>query len=262
MMGTTLFENKTAFSIQDGPTIEGETLQYLYAWNSAGNTLGIQTTLNDTWQFKTMYSYMVQYAGDVVFKGSTINKSVAARRTSDSKNYHVNLELTKDDQFVGRTYVELRENAMDSFLLNEDVYMVKNGVNADLYTYAGGYELGANVLTMDNHIVPVGIDVQKAGTYTFSMPSNFSGTVTLIDNFTQTRTNLAVDDYEIALPKGTINDRFELEININKTPTAIDGVDANQGALKDGKAHKFIENDLMYILKDGVLYDARGNRVK
>ena len=262
MMGTPLFENKTAFSIQDGPTIEGETLQYLYAWNSAGNTLGIQTTLNNTWQFKTMYSYMVQYAGDVVFKGSTINKSVAARRTSDSKNYHVNLELTKDELFVGRTYVELRENAVDSFLLNEDVYMVKNGVNADLYTYAGGYELGANVLTMDNHIVPVGIDVQKAGTYTFSMPSNFSGTVTLIDNFTQTRTNLAVDDYEIALPKGTINDRFELEININKMPTAIDGVDANQGALKDGKAHKFIENDQMYILKDGVLYDARGNRVK
>lgn len=266
MMGTPLFENKTAFSIADNPidpeNPSSENIKYIYAWNSAGNTLGIRMTMDIEWQFKTMYSYMVQYAGDVVFKGSTINKSVAARRTSDSKNYHVNLELTKDELFVGRTYVELRENAVDSFLLNEDVYMVKNGVNADLYTYAGGYELGANVLTMDNHIIPVGIDVQKAGTYTFSMPSNFSGTVTLIDNFTQTRTNLAVDDYEIALPKGTINDRFELEININKMPTAIDGVDANQGALKDGKAHKFIENDMMYILKDGVLYDARGNRVK
>lgn len=34
------------------------------------------------------------------------------------------------------------------------------------------------------------------------------------------------------------------------------------GSLKDGKAHKFIENGAMYILRDGVIYDARGNKVK
>ena len=62
------------------------------------------------------------------------------------------------------------------------------------------------------------------------------------------------------LAKGTINDRFELEININKVPTAIDGVE--DGSLKDGKAHKFIENGVMYILKEGEVFDARGNRVK
>lgn len=64
------------------------------------------------------------------------------------------------------------------------------------------------------------------------------------------------------LDPGVIKDRFEVEININKVPTAIDGVTDGSGTLKDGKAHKFIMNDMMYILKDGVLYDARGNRVK
>jgi hypothetical protein len=43
-------------------------------------------------------------------------------------------------------------------------------------------------------------------------------------------------------------------------PTAIDGVEG--GSLKDGKAHKFIENGLMYILQNGAIFDARGNRVK
>ena len=266
MIGTPLFEDKVASTITDGPTIDASTgsatLQYIYEWNPAGNTLGIRNTLTTGFEFKTMYSYMAQYAGTITFVGSAVNKIVAANRSANKKNYTINLELTKDDTFVGRTYVELRENAVDTFLLNEDVYMVKNGVSADVYTLAGAYEAGANVLSIDNHIVPVGVDVKAAGTYTFSMPGNFDGEIILVDNYTQTRTNLMMEDYEIALPKANISDRFYLEININKMPTAIDGVDAGDGLLKDGKAHKFIMNDQMYILKDGVIYDARGNRVK
>ena len=264
MLGTPIFADTTAFSMDEGPRIDGEysPLQYVYAWNHYGNTLGIQLTLTTKWKFKAMYSYMVQYAGDVVFKGSTVSKIVAAHRNSEKKNYHVNLELTKDEQFIGRTYVQLRENAVDSFLLNEDIYMVRNGVNADLFTYAGGYEAGANVLPIADQTVQVGIAVKKAGTYVFSMPDNFDGEVTLVDTYAQTRTNLAIEDYEIALPTGEITDRFYLEININKTPTAIDGVTDGEGTFKDGKAHKFIMNDMMYILKDGALYDAQGKRVQ
>ncbi len=265
MIGTPLFEDKVASTITDGPEVstatETKTLQYIYEWNPAGNTLGIRNTLTTGFEFKTMYSYMAQYAGTITFVGSAVNKIVAANQSANKKNYTINLELTKDDTFVGRTYVELRENAVDTFLLNEDVYMVKNGVSADVYTLAGAYEAGANVLSIDNHIVPVGVDVKAAGTYTFSMPSNFDGEIILVDNYMQTRTNLMMEDYEIALPKANISDRFYLEININNTPTAIDGV-SGDGSFKDGKAHKFIMNDMMYILKDGVLYDARGARVK
>ncbi len=262
MIGTPLFENHTAATIVTGPTIEGETLQYIYAWNPAGNSLGIQNTLGTSWEFKTMYSYMAQYAGTITFTGSAVGDVVAAPRRTPKENYTLNLELTKDEMFIGRTYVELRENAVDSFLLNEDVYMVKNGVTADLYTFAGAYEAGANVMSVGSHTIPVGVDVKTAGTYTFSMPDNFDGTVTLIDTYAQTRTNLNIEDYEVTLNKGTINDRFFLEIDIANAPTAIDGASDGQGTLKDGKAHKFIMNDQMYILKDGVIYDARGSRVK
>jgi len=263
MIGTPMFADTTAFSIQTGLTPEGasEPLQYVYAWNYYGNTLGIQLTLNTSWRFKTMYSYMAQYCGDIVFHGPAVHKSVAAKRTEEKKNYHLNLEISKDDMFIGRTYVELRENAVDSFLLNEDVYMVRNGVNADLFTYAGTYETGANVLPIADQIVQVGVAVKQAGTYTFSMPDHFDGEVILVDKYAQTRTNLAMEDYETALPTGNIIDRFELEININKVATAIDGTNGD-GSLKDGNAHKFIENGMMYILQNGALYDAQGKRVK
>lgn len=265
MMGSPLFEDKTASSLTACKVTIGEadsTLNYIYEWHPNGNTLSARQVLNTGFTFKPMYAYMVQYAGDVTFTGASITPaSIAARRISENKQYTVELEVTKENQFAGRTYVELRENAVDSFMLNEDMYMMKSSKIADVYTFAGGYELAANVLPVNSHIVPVSIDTKSAGTYTFSMPSNFDGTVTLIDTYANTRTNLGIEDYEIYLESGTISGRFELEININMAPTAIDGV-SGEGSLKDGKAHKFIMNGVMYILENGNLYDARGNRVK
>ena len=136
----------------------------------------------------------------------------------------------------------------------------KRAVN--VYTFAGSYDVSANVLPIADATIPVGVTVKTAGTYSFHMPDNFSGTVTLIDTFDGSETNLALEDYTIDLPKGTIDDRFQLKINIKNSPTAIDGVEDGSSSLKDGKAHKFIMNDQMYILRDGQLYDARGAKVK
>ena len=263
MMGTPLFQNATATNVAACTVKIGEadsTLTYIYQWVPSTNSLSARQVLNTDFTFKPMYAYMVQYSGDVTFSGASISSSVAARRTSENKQYTVELELTKENQFAGRTYVELRENAVDSFMLNEDMCMMKGSKIGDIYTHAGGYELAANVLSVDSHIVPVSVETKTAGTYTISMPTNFSGTVTLVDKVANTRTDLGIEDYEIYLESGTISGRFELEININNAPTAIDGVEG--GTLKDGKAHKFIMNDMLYILKDGVIYDARGNRVQ
>ena len=261
MIGTPLFEDKTASTIVDPAPIDGQTLHYVYTWNYFSNTLGIAAVLNTEFEFKTMYGYMVQYAGNITFSGSAVNKIVAAERSDEKKNYRLNLEISKDDQFVGRTYVELNENAVDSFALNEDVCMLKNGVIADLYTFSGAYEAGANVMTIGNHIIPVGIDVKTAGTFTFSMPDNFDGTVTLLDTYTQTRTNLSLDVYEVYLEQGTIEGRFFIELDVQQTITSLENVDGNNG-INDGAVHKFIQNDQMYILKNGVIYDARGARVQ
>jgi hypothetical protein len=162
---------------------------------------------------------------------------------------------------LNRTYIELRENACDTFALNEDVYMAYNKNVVDIFTFAGNYDVAANVLSLGNHIVEVGVEVTTAGTYTFSMPSSFSGTVTLIDKATGDRTNLALDDYEVRLEKGSITDRFLMEINIENVPSTIDGVNG-EGSLKDGKAHKFLENGIMYILHNNRIYNANGMLVE
>ena len=222
-------------------------------------------------QIKAMSSFFVQWAGDITWTTNAANDkwkdtepASAPRRAKaePGKNYLIKLDVEFNGKVSDWAFVRLADEANDDFVLREDMFKMYNNGIPNIYTFAGAYDVAYNAVPVKSQTIPMGVLIRKNGTYTFSMPNNFSGTVTLIDNFAQTRTNLNIEDYEVYLNKGTINDRFELEINVNNAPTAIDGVTDGSGSLKDGKAHKFIMNDMLYILKDGVLYDARGNRVQ
>ena len=234
---------------------------YFYEYNNNGTIYNTYiVTGSSGFTFQPMHAYMIQMTGTLNFAINSVPASVAARQKKEIQNYDLRLELASEGQVADQTFVTLRENAVADFALNEDLTKIHNTGKANIYSYAGVYDVAANILPVENRTVVLGVETAKAGTYTFSMPDNFDGIVTLIDNFTQTRTNLALGDYEVSLPKGEMNDRFLLEINIRQVPTAIDGVEG--GSLKDGKAHKYIENGAMYILRDGKIYDARGNKVK
>lgn len=220
-----------------------------------------QTITKGTTQLKAMSSVLVQWCGTINW-GTSAGALAAPRRAAEEKDYLAQLEIKYNGVYADQTFISLSDDANADFVLREDMCKVLTTARPNIYTFAGDYDVAYNELPVENCTIPVGVLARRTGTYTFSMPKNFSGTVTLIDKFAQTRTNLNIEDYEVYLNQGTIDDRFELEININKVPTAIDGVTDGSGTLKDGKVHKFIMNDQMYILKDGVLYDARGNRVK
>lgn len=251
VFGIPLFQSKAATTVGDSE------LKYFYSWNYTDNTLRPKVTLAGDTAFKSMHGYMVQFAGDVTFTGAHISASVAARRMPSNKHYLAELQLVSENGDENATYVELRENANTDFQLNEDMYMMRSSNTVDLYSFAGAYDVAANVLPIDDQLVRVGVDVKRAGTYRFTMPSEFSGTVTLIDNLMGTRTNMALGDHEVYLERGVDNNRFQLEINIQSSTTSLEGND-----VKDGGAHKFIENGQMYILQNGVIYDATGRRVQ
>lgn len=263
MLGIPILANETTGSIETflhGAGTEDK-FRHLYAWDYSDNSLSVEP-VEGSFTFQAMKSYMVQFHGHVTFSGAGIPSAIAARRTPSDKNYNIELQvLNPDEQMINHAYVNLEEGANADFALNEDLYMENNNRAINVYTFAGSYEVSANILPIEDATIPVGVYVKTAGTYTFHMPDNFSGTVTLIDTFDGTETNLALEDYTVDLQKGTINDRFMLRINIKNTPTAIDGVE-DGGSLNDGKAHKFIMNDQMYIIRDGQLYDARGAKVK
>ncbi len=265
MIGSPLFHNSYIYSSTNDEETPTQLNAY-YAYDMSENAWDVKpTSITGSTGFNAMFGIMVQWHGTIKWNAAATSytpSAPAARKSEETKNYLAQLDLIYNDGVVDNTYVEMKDGADTAFVLCEDLNKITKASKSNVYLFAGDYEVGYSQVPIENVIIPVGVIIRRNGTHTFSMPSNFSGTVTLIDTFDGTRTNLALEDYTVELTKGTINERFLLEININQAPTAIDGVEDGSGSLKDGKAHKFIMNDQMYILKDGVLYDARGARVK
>ena len=111
-------------------------------------------------------------------------------------------------------------------------------------------------------VVPVGVTIAAAGEYTFAIPDGTSGVgVTLVDTETNERTNLSALDYTVNLTAGTCDGRFLLEISpVSNTPTDIEQLDNGDWTLDN--VRKVLIDNKLFIIKDGVVYDARGAKVK
>lgn len=245
-----------------------KSLLYLYEWNSSTNEHTIKEA--SSFSFQAMYAYLVQYAGTTLsWAAAAVSpSSIAARRmkTEELRDRQFNLQLLQGDKEADHTYIRLSddEEVTTGFEFNHDVSkMMLSGAN--IYTLIGNEQAAANSLPLNleqTTIVPVGVKIATNGDYTFSISEGTQGVgVTLIDNETGSRTNLSALDYEISLEAGTYNERFMLEISpIMHTPTSVEGITGDESHVTN--ARKVMIDGLLYIVKDGVIYDARGAVVK
>ena len=242
--------------------------KFLYTWNMDDNTL--TATAGASYTYKAMHAYMVQYSGNVTWNTSTsapVSPIVARRTYSETpKNVDFRLEIQQDEKMIDQTFVELSndEEVSAGFAFNEDMTKEFNSRKANIYTINDNLTLAGNTLPMSDQttIVPVGITISTAGDYTFAIPDGTEGIgVTLIDNENGIRTSLSALDYTINLEAGDYKERFLLEISpIKNTPTDIDNV-VDEGLQSSG-ARKVLIDNMLYIVKDGKMFDARGARVE
>ena len=244
---------------------------YVYNWNAHANKFGVISSTSTT--FKPMRSYLAQYAQTTI-KWASVNttpKSVAARRNANYKDtYEFRLQLMQNDEELDHTFISLRDNeeVTSSFDFNYDLCKMMYGAftsKSNIYTFAGNEEVAANCLPYKDEttIVPVGLTVDEEGEYIFSIPEGTNGVgVTLVDNERQTRTNLALTDYTVSLEKGTYDQRFVLEISpIEQIVTNVELINGENGdAALNGVSKKLIDG-VLYIIKDGKVFDARGARI-
>lgn len=242
-------------------------LPFLYEWNSSDNTYTVQS--GTTYPFKAMHAYYVQYAGTLHWSlASATPSSIVARRTYADKpqNVEFQLQLQQNEKMIDQTFVKLSndETASVNFSFGEDLNKEFNSGKANIYTFIENYIPAAGntlPLTEQTTVVPMGVKIATTGDYTFSIPSGTNGVgVTLVDNETGIRTNLALMDYTIALEAGTQDDRFYLEISpIKHVATDIENTDAGDHV---SNVRKMMVDGLLYIIKDGKVFDAHGARVK
>lgn len=247
---------------------------YLYTWNMTDNSLSV--TNASSYNYKAMHAYIVQYYGDVTFHTSTnaAPASVAARTYANAPSeVQFRLEIQQNEQTIDQTFITMSddETVSSQFVFGEDLSKEFNTNRANIYTMVtsmlDGYmtttETAGNTLPMTNQttIVPVGVKIAADGEYTFSIPEGTYGVgITLIDNEAGARVNLGLMDYTVTLAAGQIDDRFVLEISpVHQSPTGVELLNGENG---ENGVRKVLIDNILYIVKDGKVFDAQGKRLQ
>ena len=249
-------------------TLTQDELIYYYEYLAQDNTYQVTTAQRrdpdissseaKSVTFKSMHSYMVQYAGTINWRNwATTPQQLAARRNTHSEQdtYSLRLELQRNGTYADQTFVQLKDESTTDYDMNIDLTKLMNS-GTNIYTLAGEQriQLAGSVIPVAETTIPVGVKVAAAGEYTLAMPDGTDGiTALLIDYETNTTTDLLLSDYTVTLPKGRTENRFALIVKPRKTATRMENI--GEGA-KD--ADKYIIDGALYLQRDGKLYNAQG----
>lgn len=253
IIGVPSFANVHDFTTQVGD------INFYYQWNPATDTYSAQPAAT----FQTMHAYMVQFAGTIDWGAKTAVSptAIAARKNTASKDqYTLRLVLQQEGKDQDQTFILLLAGgATNEFDMNVDLSKIINR-GANIYSLIGEEEAAANVLPIEESIIPIGLDIEKTGIYTFAMPDGTDGiTAILIDYETQTEHNLLTTEYTVDLNKGISNKRFALRVLPHHVATNIE-------SLLDGNCNqnvqKYIINGQLFIKNNGHIYDIQGREVK
>ena len=241
-------------------------VKYYYQWEGEVDKYTAMEADEQAYSFHSMYAYMVQYAGDITWNYVLLDgvepAQIAAKKNSTTNEHAMRLELQQGNSILDKTFIRLQDDvATPSFDFNYDLCKITNK-GANIYSIitaeASPVEVAANVLPVEEAIIPLGIKTDAADEYTFAMPDGTDGIVVeLIDYENNTRTNMLLDEYTVNLGKGTFENRFALHVKPNKTTTSLEDVNTNSNGVK-----KYLIDGVLYMQKDGVLYDAQGKLVR
>ena len=245
---------------------DAHNLSFYYAYDATTNSYNAEMAQET---FKNMHAYMVQFAGTIDWKNDplfNVPAGLAARRNSDAEpeKLTLRLEIAQGEEKADQTFVQMQqEGATADFDMNVDMTKIINS-GANIYTLVGSQciQTAGNALPFEETTVAVGVDIATAGEYTFRMPDGTEGMVVeLIDYELETTTNLLLFDYTVTLPKGTNEDRFALHIQPSKSgvTTGIDQI--NGGSMHHEGVQKYLIDGQLYIVREGVVYDAQGHRL-
>ena len=239
---------------------------YFYDYNHASDSYTVAKNAG-TKTFQAMFAYMVQFAGTINWETFTFIENgaqgLAAKKANAAYNQHnLRLELQQSGSKLDHTFIQLQdEEATEMFDMNSDLCKIINAgsnIYSIITTESTPIQVAGNVMPIQETIIPIGVVTSAAGEYTFAMPEGTDGIVIeLIDYEANTRTNMLLDEYTVNLGKGTFENRFALHVKPNKTTTSLEDVNTNTTGVK-----KYLIDGILYMQKDGALYDAQGKLVR
>ena len=238
---------------------------FLYEWNVTNNDLVVRST--NSYKFRATYAYLIQNGNKIHWEAVNTNKpaSIIARdQTENVSNYEWKIALLRNDAPADHTFIRMTDNesVTSAFDFHQDLAKEFN-YGANIYTLVGYERLAANSLPMSDSttIIPLGVSAQEAGDYTITMPEGVESIgITLVDNETGIHTNLSAgQEYTLTLNNGICENRLFIEVSpIQNTPTDLEYTTEDT---REQTTRKMLIDGILYLIRDGVIYDAQGHRL-
>lgn len=191
----------------------------------------------------------------------------ASRYETKDHTIFVGVSLHSTNGISDLTSLRLRPDFGEHYKFGQDLlkFTVFNTSRPQLYIKTPDDQLAFRAISdslAEHSWIPVGVYCRDAGTYTFSLYDKYVldeiEAVYLHDNVTGITTNLLYGNYKIETTKQLYtNTRFTLNVILRRkvevdTPTVIEHTE-NPNAPR-----KFFRDGVMYIMRDGNIYDLTG----
>ena len=215
-------------------------------------------------------SFFLQIAnsGDLSFAlASRLNAPMRHLQQQENAPREVEFELLlSNDAQSDNTGLLISEEFTPAYEINADLEKMTGTMS--VYTIYNGYQLAYNALSPLNAMeeIPLGYVVPTTGEYTFNLDERGDlddiEHIYLLDHDSSITTDLMEDIYTFTATEKKNDHRFAISVILKaeeeeKTPTHLETLE-----WESDHPYKFIYQDKMYILRNGVIYDAMGKQVQ
>lgn len=222
------------------------------------------------YELESFYPFFIQAKENGVLTFENGNKILRApslwRNTTVVREINIDIELIDANGTTDLAGLNISNDYSENFDMEDKEKTITGTKYMKVYTMVGDYRTAFNSLPEAAAAlpIPVGYIAPSAGEYTFSLAADLNVAevehVWLTDYEQSSQTDLLIDDYKFYSALGQIDDRFALNVmlkNDEETPTDIEPVEKD---ISD-RPYKFIWNNHIYIMYQGVVYDITGRKV-
>ena len=225
---------------------------------------------------KTGRTFFVQIAGEntsVLFASSNRASLMPARFAQTAQSVDIETGIVMSDESKhDEVNFWIKEDKTAEYEYNADYPKTPNNMNFNIYGVHSHGDLSWIAISPEiaEGSMAIGYQVPTAGEYRLSMSETYVSD--MIDQLLVTdhemspeiTTNLLTEDYVFQVNQAeTNNTRFTVSIRLApQTPTDIGNLPGEGLNADHAKPQKFIYHDKLYILRNGVIYDATGKQVR
>ena len=201
-------------------------------------------------------------------KASTPSFRKEIQNLTTKQKAYIILNGEEDEDMMG---LLVSDHYTADYDINGDLEKLMGDANS-LKTYMLYGDLNMAYVAINKELarewIPVTVRIPENGEYTYSLheasiADELEGVYLIDYENGDMITNLLDNNYTFYSPSGIISGRFAINaiVGQHNTPTDIDIINAG-GDIHSDKPVKFIWNDKVFILHNGVIYDSTGKKVR